>query len=344
MAGQIRTVPFDPALPTLAAALDPERSAPLLTEALGVQTLRLSQVDLLRLKPGRRALVAYHLDPAGAEVVLGKVRAKGLDRRSFEAQRDLYRHGFTPQSRDGIAVPEPLGCIPPLAMWLQRRVPGRALSELLFRPEATWLMVRTAQALDKLHGCSLTPPRRHTPADEMATLEAALTQVAAERPQWKAALGEVVTACRALLASVGSGADAPLHRDFYPDQVLVDGDRLTLVDFDLFAAGDPALDVGNFVAHIEEQALRSGAPASLDHLIRTFVGAYLAFCGADLSERIEAYATLTLARHIYISTRFAERRATTEPLLRLCQRRLGLRAPAVGGGWHSSRHRPRSLR
>ena len=42
----------------------------------------------------------------------------------------------------------------------------------------------------------------------------------------------------------------PVHRDFYYSQVLIDGPRLTLIDFDLLALGDPAIDVANFTAHL----------------------------------------------------------------------------------------------
>jgi hypothetical protein len=37
---------------------------------------------------------------------------------------------------------------------------------------------------------------------------------------------------------------------------------------------------------------------------------------------VEAYATLTLVRHVQISTTFPDRRHTTAPLLELCERRL----------------------
>lgn len=51
---------------------------------------------------------------------------------------------------------------------------------------------------------------------------------------------------------------------FYPDQVLVDRDRLWLVDLDLCCQGDPALDIGNVIAHITEQSLRQmGNPSAL---------------------------------------------------------------------------------
>lgn len=61
-----------------------------------------------------------------------------------------------------------------------------------------------------------------------------------------------------------------VHNDFYDDQMIVlpDG-RISLVDFEAIALGDPLLDVGNFLAHLrwsvnvwQEIAERSAQPVS----------------------------------------------------------------------------------
>lgn len=44
---------------------------------------------------------------------------------------------------------------------------------------------------------------------------------------------------------------AVLHRDLHDGQVLVDGDRAGLLDLDTLAVGDPALDLGNLLAHLD---------------------------------------------------------------------------------------------
>ena len=62
--------------------------------------------------------------------------------------------------------------------------------------------------------------------------------------------------CRKLAGGLPALAPRALQRDFYPDQVIVGPGGLALVDLDLFAEGDAALDAGNFVAHLSEWALR----------------------------------------------------------------------------------------
>jgi hypothetical protein len=45
------------------------------------------------------------------------------------------------------------------------------------------------------------------------------------------------------------------HGDFKPDQVLVEGDRITLIDFDRAARAHPARDLGSFLAQLDYQHL-----------------------------------------------------------------------------------------
>jgi aminoglycoside phosphotransferase (APT) family kinase protein len=116
-----------------------------------------------------------------------------------------------------------------------------------------------------------------------------------------------------------------IHRDFHPGQVLIDGERLYLLDLDLYAAGDPALDVGNFLAHVTEFSLRTfGDPGRLAGCEETLKERFLASSPSVSARSIEIYKTLTLARHIYISTLFPERRAFTERITELCEERLGI--------------------
>lgn len=50
-----------------------------------------------------------------------------------------------------------------------------------------------------------------------------------------------------------------VHRDFHDKQILVDGDRGTLIDLDLAALGPPALDAGNIIAHLRLRHLKGAS-------------------------------------------------------------------------------------
>jgi aminoglycoside phosphotransferase (APT) family kinase protein len=125
--------------------------------------------------------------------------------------------------------------------------------------------------------------------------------------------------------AVPEPVECGIHRDFYADQVIVDGERLYLIDFDLYCVGDPALDIGNFLGHITEQSLRTrGDPAALAECERVMEERFVELSGERVRPAVHAYAALTLARHVYLSTRFPDRRPLTGALLDLCEERLGV--------------------
>ena len=77
------------------------------------------------------------------------------------------------------------------------------------------------------------------------------------------------------------------------------------------------MDIGNFIGHLMELGIRQ--PQRAEALAAG--AAALAECFPDLAG-VDAYTTLTLARHVWISTQFEERQPFTNDLLELCERRL----------------------
>jgi len=104
----------------------------------------------------------------------------------------------------------------------------------------------------------------------------------------------------------------PIHRDFYPDQIIVFSSRkkIYVVDFDLFFMGDPAVDIGNFLGHLTEYSLRKyGDVDALREHEEVLLKSFIDF--TDDSERIpiKIYALLTLMCHIYLITLISQERS-----------------------------------
>ena len=328
----------DPAMPFLNEALEPHVMREHLRDALresGLDgPLELRSIKVTRHKLGRRCLIEYAFDdrPASGRslTVIGKVRAKGLDEGTYRVLNELRRAGFTDDSADGISVPRPLGMIPALHMTLQLKAPGEPLTRLLPGPLGTALAARAADALRKLHAAGVAPRRSHRIEDELAILRERVPRVAESRPEWLPRIDRVLDACDRLAATLSSVGTTGIHRDFYPDQLLADvtpsgAGRIYLLDLDLYCEGDAALDAGNFVAHMTEQALRTtGTPNALADREHAFVDRFASSASAAdaIRANVASYATLSLVRQIYISTLFADRRANTERLLALCESRL----------------------
>ncbi|MEO8348158.1 MAG: aminoglycoside phosphotransferase family protein, partial [Acidobacteriota bacterium] len=171
----------DRSIPGLADALDARQAARWLEPHLaGIAgpggRVRLVAARPVRHKPGRRCLIEYELDvrPAGRVsrrvVVLGKTRARGVDYRTARLVEALSAGGFPGTSEDGISVPEPLGVVPELGIWLQRKVPGVPATRLLPGPEGPALARRISAALHKLHSSGVPARRSHRMEDEMRIL------------------------------------------------------------------------------------------------------------------------------------------------------------------------------
>jgi hypothetical protein len=284
--------------------------------------LSVNAARLTRHKPGRRFMIEYDVELDGrALTLIGKARAKGLDRRTCELQRRLDESSFGPGSPDGIRVPATAGVVPEWHMWLQHKVPGRPLTELLFQPEGAALCARAAEAAHRFHSCGIEPARRHTVEDELRILHERLGEVAQLWPEWAGRLQRVRARCEQWGESIPARRPTIVHRDFYPDQVIVDAQRMYLIDLDLHCLADPCLDVGNFCAHLTELALRcTGDPVRLEACASAARKQFVRRTTADRAATVRAvdcWERLSLARHIYISTRFPDRRALTERLIEL---------------------------
>src|SRR5438477_1798614 len=329
----------DPSMPWLGAVLDPAKAMTRLQLACTRfvdEAVELCAIRVTRHKPSRRCVVEYDFESKGASsdassrrqakfTLLGKVRAKGLDKRTAQLVEALSRAEFEPDSADGISVPEVAGIIPEFRMWLQLKVPGVPATDLLAQADGAELARRIADAAHKVHATPIAPERNHTIGDELRILSDRLSLLAKIKPGWAPRLQRVLEASVRLGGSLRTPQPCGIHRDFYPAQILVDVKRLWLLDFDLFCKGDPALDIGNFIGHLTEQSLRRfGDANALVDRERAMEDRFVELSGEETRPRTQAYQTLTLVRLIQLSTEFAERRPFTERLLQLCEQRLEL--------------------
>lgn len=321
----------DVAMPWVKAALDPPRAEETLRrtfslEGFDARSLVLRSARLVRHHPGRRSVIEYAIavpwrGKRQRLCLMAKIRAKGLDRRTITVLSALRDSGFAPDSPDGISVPDIAAVVPEWNMWVSVKVEGRRVTECLAGAGRLRLAERVADAARKIHHSGVPATARHSMSDEIGVLDAALQNASTALPRLEHRIAEVSRGCHALAVSWVDREPTCIHRDFYGDQIIVAGDRLFILDFDQFCEGDAELDIGNFLAHITEQAIRlDGDPHLLDDVRSTLCDRAVQW-GAN-RETIQVYDLLTLARHIWISTRIAERNHITEAILAECERRL----------------------
>ena len=319
----------DARMPLLSRALDLAEVEPVLRRLAGWEGAAVRAIRAVRYKPGRRCLIEYDVAQPSSELVtlVGKARARGADHATFDLLRELRRRGFDENAVDGICVPEPIAVVPELGLWLQCKVRGVPAMEGLAGANGLAVARRLAEAAHKLHVAGVPARREHTVADELRILHERLDALAAQRPDLGGVhrLGRLLAACDRLAATIPAPPPEPcgIHRDFYPDQVLVAGERLYLLDFDLYSHGDPALDIGNCIGHITEQAVRTrGDPRALADREAALEDRFVALTGEQTRPAVRAYALLTLARHVSLSAQRVDRQSFTARLLELCEERL----------------------
>lgn len=328
-------------IPNLATALDPTRMQKPLATIAGyidgqAHDVKVTRCELVRHKPKRRCMVRYDLLVSNSGFLqryslLGKIRARSYDHKTYQLTRRLWQSEFGPHGLDAIRVPQPVGAIPELHMWLQRVVGAQTVTEQLECADAAELCRIAAATVAKLHKSGPLAGKVHSTGNEIAILKKNLEFAKASIPRLAGRIERIEQACGNLAARLKPLNQTTIHRDFYPDQILVRDRAAWLLDLDLCSFGDPAIDIGNFLAHLQEASLRRyGHLHGYAHLENAFLSGYESATGSRLSASIPNYVTLTLARHIGISQKFAARRMTTERLIQACERRLSIASADLG--------------
>ncbi len=191
-------------------------------------------IRVLRHLPGRRVTTLVGTGDGLAVLKLfATSRARGVHRR-------LIVFG---ESRAGFLVPRPLG---------QRKghlalvefIPGTPLDQL-----ADDSLVAAAglagRALRRLHNSGAELGRTWAVADEIAQLRRTAG------PTTRAAVELAI----ARWTPPALGRNVPSHRDCYPAQVVWTEIGVRFIDLDDSAMAPPGLDVGNFLAHLQMEAL-----------------------------------------------------------------------------------------
>lgn len=234
-------------------------------------------------RPERRAVVEV-LDDEPRFVKM--VRPERLDAATVRAMTARLQGVRTPRV---LAVDRVAGTITTAAM------PGRTLHEAIRAGEAglAAALREVGSALSRLHRAPVPDEVRvHGPAEEIAVVDRWLDMV---RAHGLTAAWPEVDRARArlpgLLPRVGRGG--LLHRDLHDKQLTLGADEVGMLDLDLLAVGDPALDLANLVVHLELRARQALLPVVS---VRELVAALLAGYRPDARTRAAAAGYLLSAR------------------------------------------------
>jgi hypothetical protein len=311
--------PVDGELPTLVEATDPAVAARVLAGMLTANGQPDAEVLGCRVEPvhynrRHRCMSRYHLDLAGGRrlVLYGKVSNDGAGARTPGVVGDL--RATLPGVR--FALPECLGFDQRLQFVVLTEIPGVPQVAQLLRARlgggpapATGLTLEAAldacgEIAAALHGSGLRRGAARPLQGELARLRAEVAPIRRLTPE----LGERLTRWLDGQEAAAAATEAlPLcqsHGDFTYTQLIFDGPRSGLVDFDTFCQAEPAMDLGHFLAYLRfaEAKARGASPAAeqaelIGRLAGRFTAAYSGAGGdAAALERVAVYEALSLVR------------------------------------------------
>jgi len=309
--------------------------APMLSEVLHDNSIELLALRIVRHKFGKRCLIEYTFrsrQRATPYRFLGKAHAKPKHGQNYRIQKNMWQNGFNRSATDQIQVPRPIGIVDDWQMWFQEVVAGEDGWAALLGTERSNATTQLFDTLEKLQASSVAIDRQHTITDEIQRLRQCLDKAAWQLPNLRQRISRVFGLCQELAFAIPSGKLVPTHRDFYPDQILISGREVYLLDLDLLCLSHPSLDLGNFCGHLIERAIRDAPLADpLEECRGELQSRYIREDREREWQAVEAFATLTLARHVYLSTLFPDRAAFTTAILEECERRLARQLAATTG-------------
>ena len=245
-------------------------------------------VRRLTYKPERR-YVAQVLAGGEARAVLRVYAAPG-----YRAARG---NGTALASRGRLRLARRLGRSDRLCSLAFEWLPGHSLSEALADPARGPRSVAAAgAALAELHGQDPQGLASLTRQAEAATLQAVAAGLAVVCPGLAGRAERLAGRLAARLVDEPA-VDRPIHGDFYPQQVLLTDGRVAILDLDEAVRGDPAADLGLFIAHLEDAALRGQlAGGRVEALGDALLAGYRLAAHPPVPAQVELYAAAGLVR------------------------------------------------
>jgi hypothetical protein len=270
--------------------------------------------EVLSYKPGSRCTLRYHLtyppELAGrgwpANVIAKTYRKDSKGRNAYDGMLALWRSPLA--SGDVVTLAEPLAYIPELKIMVQGPVAGaQSLEDMLkaaldanSQPAMEELydyMRKTAIALAAFHQSGVRHGQTVALAERFAEIRSLIARLLVPAPELAGAVEPLLARLEALAAEHPADAAVPTHGTFNPEQVLIDGERIGIIDFDDFCLAEPALDVALFRAAIKDIGMNAlDENMARNREIRLARLARLDMIGDTFLAEYEAHAPITRAR------------------------------------------------
>ena len=263
-------VEFIPDLQMLVQVFPCDRKLRHLRRVMNGAAGELERLLLARLGPGRWRVEDCRLEPIRYRTELGaalrytmRVRdGQAANSETLRAYLKVYRNERGQETfellqslaaragagRQPYASVRPVIYLNELRTLVLEEAPGTPLQQCLLQSgDAAEAVRAVARAVAAFHQDTLRITRQHSLTDQLQDVKRASTLVQWACPEVRAETQAITTAVVAGLKAV---PPAPIHRDLKPDHIFLEGGRVTFIDCDSVALGDPVRDPAHLFAHL----------------------------------------------------------------------------------------------
>lgn len=312
--------PIDGELPTLVAATDAPRMLAMFQTLLPRTLDRDVEVTGCDVEAGHygrahRCVLRYQLKvtrdgrPAEPMLVYGKLAADDRGEPVMRAVDELRARAGTV-----VAIPRVLDYLPDLRLALFEALPGVPRVAQLLRarlggvpeqdrrpPSLETALASCARTLSLLHTSGLDLGATRSFESDAAALRRSFALVRPVSPGLADRLDGWLEAAEQR-PGAGPAPAVFAHGDYSYTQLIFDGNRAGLVDFDTVCMAEPGLDLGHFLAYLDMAGRKAGVPDQAvvtglrDHFLASYLQASGLADGDELLDRTFGYETLSLLR------------------------------------------------
>jgi len=248
----VEVSPIDAHYPQAVRVCDPGHVSNMIASAVWRDHVPASQysVTYIRYRPGKRHVLCY--EPQGEPkrgAIYAKLYTDGKSAKAFQLAEQiaewLAEHGA------GVTSVRPLAYIAEDGVVLYPQVLGAQLSELLQRPGQS--LGRALKDIGAVLRVLHQLPKEVTGPLELHDFTAKVKEkhILTLLPSTGAKMDAVIEGAQSLLERLPSETCSFTYGDFKAEHVWVRPAGLILIDFDSCRWGDPALDIGKFLADLQ---------------------------------------------------------------------------------------------
>jgi len=255
--------------------------------------------DILGITPHARMVVQYSFYRRSASSdsepflrFIGKFYADKSGQTTYQIMQDLQKSFNLAKKRSPLTIPHHHFYDPDLHLIIQQYVEGIPYVKLVERNDYPEYFRLAGRALAFLHSQDVSIGEKKSINNHLEELiRPHPMKLCEELPQYRYLIEALIKEMSEREKTwQGKIDNAPLHRDFHLRQLFYLEEQVWLIDWDLFANGDPALDVGNFVVYLKTHIVKCKP------VIDAFLEGYCSFGSSTILERLPVYEGLAFLR------------------------------------------------